>query len=139
MTEQEEVFLQFLKLRMVYRHDLPYSTLSVLKFAAQAGNHHFFYNAGGVMKDYIAWANVSKEAIWKLENEQMFPLHDYEWNEGRIILIADILFESMSKFALRRFLNLSFPRCRLIVFFRKKRISMYCRYNGKFKLAKRST
>ena len=89
-----------------------------IKNSALSNNVHLFKNTLGVPSGYILWANVNKETLAKIKRSSAFPLHFYEWNEGYITLVLDILITDGWT---------AFNRSQLMSFLRKRKILAYVR------------
>ena len=84
---------------------------------------------------YIIWACINKETYADFLQTGRMPKYQFEWNEGSIVLILDVAFnKDYSPYNLRQLLDSIFPRRRLILFARKKTISVYCRTAGAIRL-----
>jgi hemolysin-activating ACP:hemolysin acyltransferase len=86
---------------------------------------------------YIAWACINKESYLSVLRRGKHPRYHYEWDEGQIILLADVV---LYRGALRFFLETlheCFSRKRLVMFVRKNAVSVYARRDGRFRLVRR--
>lgn len=87
---------------------------------------------------YIAWARINKESYVNFINSGKFPKYHYEWAEGHIILLADVVaYQGAAKF-LRRLLLECFGGHRVVVFVRASVVSVYARRRGRFCLVSRT-
>lgn len=79
---------------------------------------------------YVAWACVNKESILRLSTLGKFPSYMYEWNEGGIFLLLDVVIDADSRryglSELKRILSTK----RAVVFSRKKKCRLYLRRRG---------
>jgi hypothetical protein len=79
---------------------------------------------------YIAWANVNKESILRLSTLGKFPCYPYEWNEGGVFLLLDVVFDGDSRryglSELKRVLSTK----RAVVFSKRKSCRLYLKRKG---------
>lgn len=68
--------------------------------------YRIFRNVKGNSIGYIIWAEVSEESYFRVFNYGYFPKYQYEWDEGNICLILDVVFaQNHACEAKRRFLS----------------------------------
>lgn len=80
---------------------------------------------------YLAFADVNKASALRFLQKEIFPTYPYEWSEGGITLIIDILVQKNSSYdALRQIKNIAFSK-RAIIFSRRNKCKLYLKKNGK--------
>jgi hypothetical protein len=83
---------------------------------------------------YMAWARVSRATIERLQRNAQLPKYFYEWEEGGICLILDVLLLPRYKYDAIRQLRLFIRRRRAIVPARKGRpLRLYLRKGRRFR------
>jgi hemolysin-activating ACP:hemolysin acyltransferase len=121
-----------LSIRDEFELDTPHHILRQLRNCAAHGNYALLEDGVGRTTGYIAWANVCKESWLQFVETGKVPLYPYEWNEGRLVLITDIVLGSQSaRLALRSKIAELFSRRRAMAFVRENSLCIYRRYNGK--------
>ncbi|RYY74165.1 MAG: hypothetical protein EOO52_14980 [Gammaproteobacteria bacterium] len=65
--------------------------LRCLSNSIQYGHYSFLENCDGEIIAYVTWAKVNKEAYLAAKQKLSVPKYEYEWDEGPITLILDVL------------------------------------------------
>lgn len=138
MTVQDVNFVKLLGARIQHGLDSPSILLGNLRDASAAVNHRILKTEVDRAVGYIAWGNVNKESMRILQRDFVLPKYSYEWNEGKLVLVADLLFGHQSRFTLRRLFDELFGTEPVVVFRKKDCVSAYIRLGGKFRLAHRT-
>lgn len=67
--------------------------LSRLLSSSSLNNHIFLIETGfKITIGYLAWMRIDKESLLFSLKTGLLPAHPKEWNEGRIMLLYDIVF-----------------------------------------------
>lgn len=66
--------------------------LSALKNSAENGKIKVFSSGSHSFFAYLAWAEVNKESLVLMGKTKQMPPFLYEWNEGRLMVIYDVVF-----------------------------------------------
>lgn len=96
-----------------------------LRYSAENTSINILTNDSGIELGYIAWASVNKETALQLLEYGTFPRYPYEWSEGRICLVVDVLFVPGKIIAAKKSLIEFLVKKRSIIFHRKNRTSLY--------------
>ena len=67
-------------------------TLQWIKHSVISDQYKIFMNNVGQPVGYVIWANVIRESLLSIKRVGRYPMWLYEWQEGNITLILDILF-----------------------------------------------
>lgn len=110
------------------------ASLINLRNSATAQTYSSFQGPLNQSIGYIAWASVNKESLTQVRRHGTLPIYPYEWAEGRLILITELLYQGSSRFAIRKLLSDLFINRRVITFSRNKVVTTYCRHGKKFRL-----
>lgn len=99
-------------------------TLRWLKNSSISECNTFIRNNIGQARGYIAWADISKETARRLLSAGAYPQYEYEWREGRILLILDIAFEPLVRAKAKSELRKLIKSRRVVIYYRNKRIKI---------------
>ena len=116
---------------------IPVDTLANLRHAGLYGSYHIIRDNVYHRIGYIAWASINKESYVSLRDRGLPPKYPGEWNEGRLILITDLVYRGVSHFELRGLIYRLFPRRRIIIFRRNNMMSIYRRDADRYRLVAR--
>lgn len=104
-----------------------HSELLGLICASNSGKVHLLGDDDILASGYVAWAGINHESAEQLMKYGVFPKYPYEWDEGSICLITDVVFvpnrARLAKKMLKSFLNDK----ENIIFIKNKRVKMYQR------------
>ena len=113
-----------------YQCGLPTSAAQyfTIKNSVECGFSSILYDLLGKPMGYICWAKVSKETLHLTKRTGKLPRYPFEWNEGEITLITDVVIKKQwSKKAIRDLLtlrhehsNITYHRNGMIKSFSKK-------------------
>lgn len=92
-----------------------------------ANTYKIFKDPFGVSNGYMIWANVNRETICRMSRIKLFPKYSYEWREGNIILILDLVFLDGWNQCNRRQLVKFIRHQRVFAFARRDKLSMFIR------------
>lgn len=79
------------ELRLSAGLDTNVELLKQLYFSIQTDKFEVLYNNLDKPIGYIAWADINQESLFRLEKASVFPKYFYEWKEGNIRLILDLV------------------------------------------------
>ncbi len=65
--------------------------LSMLVMSIESGNVEVFKTAGGEPIGYVAWMSLTSESMRYIEEFREFPPYPFEWSEGRLMMIFDVV------------------------------------------------
>lgn len=131
-----EILCDVMDIRLSREIDTPYKVLSELIFSSRNQCIEVFkFNLKPESKvriGYMAWMEISKETlVFMLRHGTLCP-HYYEWNEGHILYILDVLFSPRHPtMALSSMLE-RIRKYRVVVFYRRGRLRIYRRRGKKF-------
>lgn len=120
-------FGEAMNLRALKRLDTPVPDLERLILAAQSGILDILWAEMGRPIGYIACANISKETLRLILRGGHAPKYPYEWNEGGILLIYEVVLLAEWNLFARRQLIEKIRRSRAVVFARRGRMRVYVR------------
>jgi hemolysin-activating ACP:hemolysin acyltransferase len=126
---------ELLRLRLRFQLGTDAETLYALGNSAWAQTFQILKDPLGRPVGYIAWANLNSESVQRLQQDFRLPKYVYEWNEGKIAVILDVIYNHESRFGLRALIRDLFPRSRLVVLWRRKHLSIYVRRHQRYSLA----
>lgn len=94
MLKQEEL-LQKLGQACVIRAEKGLDTspnqLRVISNSIKSEYFKIWRNKDGAAIGYIAWAKINRESYCILQSKNQLPKYDYEWDEGQLTLVIDIV------------------------------------------------
>ena len=107
-----------------------------LRASAEANTFEIFWDQHGRPLGYVVWANVCRESAERLNRNGQFPRYTYEWSEGHICLLLDVVINDVDrKLALRQFKAVLSER-KIIVFRRRGEVRLYLKKNGRLRRMK---
>ena len=62
-----------------------------LSNSIQYGHYSLLRNSDNDIIAYVTWAKINKEAYLAMKQQQVAPKYDYEWDEGPLTLVLDVL------------------------------------------------
>lgn len=137
MSQADDKLCAILAVRSQLQLDTPHATLQQLRNCAQFGTFEVLYDALGRARGYMAWADINKESWRALCERGQLPGYPFEWNEGRLLLLLDVVLAPGQRHALRVSLEGAFGARRAILFLRRGRVHMYARNKGRIRLVAR--
>ena len=93
----DEMFVAAMNLRVKCGLDTTSDELMVIKRSSLYKLFHFLYDIRGDPMGYICWAEISEDALWMMEASGNLPKYPYEWAEGEIVLITDVVMDQKWK------------------------------------------
>ena len=134
MNKSNQSFCNLIDIHTTFGIEVTVRTLANLRAATLAGTFHvlkdpFYKNTG-----YVAWASVNKESFLSMRETGISPKYPYEWKEGGLAFVTDLLYRARSKLGLRKILLDLFKQRRVVAFCRKDVVSIYRRDGEKFRL-----
>lgn len=134
MSDIDKNLCALMALRGELQLDTPHATMQSLRNSAQFGTFEMLCNQLGRNCGYLAWADISKESWRALCERGQFPHYAYEWSEGRLLLLHDVVLAPGMRTVLRRELRRLFARRRAVVFIRRGTMRIYARRQGRLRL-----
>jgi hemolysin-activating ACP:hemolysin acyltransferase len=132
-TTIDNNFLSLMKIRLKANVEINKKILGYTMNSTIYSGHHSFVDQFGHHNGYIIWANITRESVDKLLRTGAIPKFSYEWGEGRIKLLLDVVFVG----GLTRHNHMQFRQFikaqRAIVFIKKGCCKLFIRKNYKFK------
>lgn len=86
------VFSRVIDIRISSALNTPAHLLAALKNSAMSGQIEVFNSTANNPIAYVAWANVNKESFLMMSKTKQMPPFFYEWNEGKLMVIYDVVF-----------------------------------------------
>lgn len=90
--EIADLLFNITKVRINNQLDTTAVLQSRLANAAAKKNIQIFRNESGELIGYAAWATVSRETLNFVLKTRQLPILPYEWHDGKIKLIFDVVF-----------------------------------------------
>jgi hemolysin-activating ACP:hemolysin acyltransferase len=82
---------------------------------------------------YVSFARINKSSLERLARTGCIPKYDYEWNEGRIVLVLDVLIVAQARVAAIRQFRALLQRHRVVVAHRRAEpLKIYLRHGHHF-------
>ena len=110
--EYPSALATLLEVRLAARLNTSAELLELLLRSSLHGVYHILWSDMQIPIGYITWANIDRYTLAQCEIQKKLPLYDYEWNDGNICLITDIVL-------VERFRSLA--KCELLNFLKKRR------------------
>jgi hemolysin-activating ACP:hemolysin acyltransferase len=88
---EEELFSIMCELRVSVGASTSAELLRLLTISIKTGKFRVFRCELGKPIGYMAWAEINEESLFRLKFFGKFPKYYYEWNEGDIRLIFDLV------------------------------------------------
>lgn len=137
MSDTDKNLCLMLALRGELQLDTPHATLQGLRNSAQFNTFELLCNELGRNSGYLAWADIGKESWRALCERGQLPRYSFEWSEGRLLLLHDVVLAPGMRPALREGLRRLFARRRAVVFIRRGALRIYARRQGRLRLVAR--
>ena len=103
-----------------------------LQLSAKAGTYKIFWDQHDRPLGYAIWANVCRESIQRLARTGRYPVYAFEWNDGRICLVLDVVFNNIDRKQALRQLKEFFGRRRAIAYKRRSTTRLLVRRRGRY-------
>lgn len=108
-------------------------TLRLLKFSVLQKKYEIYSDINGSPRGYITWADVNVETILRMKRSGRFPRYIYEWNEGDIRLILDVLMHTRpGDLKLPSLIYNLVDSCSRVAFAKRGNLKMLIKRNGRF-------
>jgi len=101
--------------------------LTALTNSAWNENIKVFNSPFGTPIAYVAWASVNKESFQWMSKTRQMPPFPYEWNEGKLVIIYDIVFSPLWGKAARKELLRFLSEKRFIAYLKRGRLHVWTR------------
>lgn len=134
MQNSNNTLVELLALRAQYGFITSPACFINLRRSAGRNLTYIFRNELERPIGYIAWANINKESFVRLQKTGIMPTFPYEWDEGRLTLVVDMAFGKGHTKHLRATLSTFLSRKRVVIFLKRKCLSVYSKKEGQFKL-----
>ena len=85
------------------------------------GYYSFLTNSDDEIIAYVTWAKVNRESYVAIKQRSSLPKYDYEWDEGTITLVLDILVKKGWESFLQKFLLVEARKQKLMCYLDKNR------------------
>jgi len=122
-------------LRSAVPAHLTSETLRFLKNSVMKEKYNVVRDINDRPIGYIAWASVNIETLQRLNRTGIFPQYFYEWDEGDITLILDILLILQQKEITMKTLISDFVRQKnKIAYVKRDRLFFFSKSNDRFRL-----
>jgi hemolysin-activating ACP:hemolysin acyltransferase len=138
MTNYEQLLVEVLEFRAANRLDLPHRQLLALRNSALAGTLRIFRDALSRPIGYVAWAGICRENAHRLLRRLEFAAYPYEWTEGNIRYVVDIVLLQKERRSALRQLRAAFSKSRALLVERRDRVRLYTRHRGIWRLRQES-
>ena len=110
-------------------------TLKMLKISVLQEKYAICHDINGLPRGYVAWADVNTESLLRMCRVDDFPQYNYEWNEGKIKIIIDVLMHTKShEEKLSSIIYKLVEDSEKVAFVKWGKFKVYERYNDRFKL-----
>jgi hemolysin-activating ACP:hemolysin acyltransferase len=135
--EYPSALATLLEIRLAARLNTSAETLGLLLRSSLHGGYKILWSDMHVPIGYIIWANIDRYTLAQCEIQKKIPNYDYEWSDGNICLVTDIVLVQQFKRLAKNELLIFLRKKRLITFFRKGNFSCYVRKLGRHTKFKR--
>lgn len=130
-----EDFAVLCDLRSSRHGQLTPETLRLLKKSILENKYAIYHDVNGVPRGYVAWADINLESLLRLVRAGNFPRYRYEWSEGNIRLIIDVLMHTRSVTpSLLSIMSELTAEAAMVAFVKRGRLRIYGKENGAFML-----
>jgi hypothetical protein len=134
MTTYEQLLIEVLEFRAANRLDLPHRQFLALRNSALAGTLRIFRDALSRPIGYVAWAGVCRETAHRLLRRLEFAAYPYEWTEGNIRYVVDVVLLPKERRTGLRQLKAVFANSRALLIARREHVRLYTRRRGIWRL-----
>jgi len=133
--EFAENFAQLCNVRSTTNEATTPQTFTCLKIASKANTYKVFHDQFEQPIGYIIWANINKESLARIERSGVYPQYPFEWSEGNITLLIDIVINNVNKKNAKQQLKQFIKAQRILAYTKKNVGKMYFKKQGKLQLA----
>ena len=131
MKENKNNLTEALKMRCMRNLETSRDDLSALLTANEYGNIKVFYDEGNQLLGYIAWASMNKESLNLLKQSPYLPRYSYEFNEGKLMVIFDVVLHPISSKKAQNALVQYLKEKRFVAILKRKKLHTWTRKKGK--------
>jgi len=107
--------------------------LNLIKSSVQSGHYKLLWDKHQRPLGYIVWAQVCRETYLRLHRRGTYPQYTYEWSEGKITLVLDVLINDVDRKNAMRQIRQLINSKRLIAYRYKERTKIFKRKNRYFR------
>ena len=130
-----EDFAVLCDLRSTRPGPLTSETLRLLKMSVAQKKYAIYRDISGLPRGYVAWADVNIESLLRIGRTGNFPRYIYEWDEGDIRLVLDVLMHARPGApSLASIMSELATDAAMVAFVRRARLRIYQKENGVFRL-----
>jgi hemolysin-activating ACP:hemolysin acyltransferase len=119
----EKNLFRLMFLRTKNKLNTPPDLSEQLMFSAMRNKISFFGGAYGKDIGYVAWADICKESAKIIIKRKSARIYDYEYDEGKICFLIDIVFDRKESLT---------AKAQLKNFILEKKMVLYIKRNGVF-------
>lgn len=130
---QAELFSSLSAVRCRNNLDTPAPLLNILSHSGRNQNIHPFKTVMGEPIGYVAWICVNRESFLMTSKTKTLPPYAYEWNEGKLVIIYDVVFSDGWNEIAKEMLMDFIKRQRLVGYLKRGRFNVIYRQQGKLK------
>jgi hemolysin-activating ACP:hemolysin acyltransferase len=126
-----------LEICLSLRHSRNVSTsgnqLTALKHGIAEGKLKLFSNEEGKHIEYVLWGDVVRETLSNINATGRFPLYQYEWSEGNIMLFMDAVFTSEKPKSIGFYIRPLLRNKRLAAWYKRGKLVVKVKRQGRWK------
>ena len=109
-------------------------TLKNIKMSDMAETRTIFWSPLKTPMGYLIWADVNRETILRLYRSGRLPQFDFEWREGKITLILDVVLDPRWKKYCLQSLRGFIASKRIVTYVRKGKLKLLLRDKGRHRI-----
>jgi hemolysin-activating ACP:hemolysin acyltransferase len=113
----------------------PPQLLSLLKNSAHDGRVAVLRSPTKAPIGYFAWASVTKEGLRHVIRSKQMPPFSYEWNEGRLMVVYDVVIAPGWQLIGRKALLKKLKKQRFVAFLKRQNLHVWQKHKGKHQRA----
>lgn len=106
--------------------------LNWFKHAVEKKKYQIIRNEVGKAKGYVLWADVSKETARRFLSSNVYPNVFYEWDEGNVLLILDVVIQPSITVKTKSFLKGLILSRRAVIYRRSDKARFLLRKSNRF-------
>lgn len=131
MKEKKNTLIDALRIRCMRNMETSRDDLSALLVASEYGNIKVFYDEGNQLLGYIAWASMNKESLNLLKQSPYLPRYPYEFNEGKLMVIFDVVLNPIYSKKAKSVLVQYLKEQRFVAILKRNKLHAWIRAKGK--------
>ena len=120
-------FVTACKLRLNSGLEMSKEHIGILSLANNSGGIKVFRGIYNEPIGYVVYASLLRESVERIHTYGMFPMYPYEWSEGRITYIVDVVLSAKWRDDAMRAMMEWFFKKRVVAFSRRNEFRMYTR------------